>query len=488
MSAFRLEILLLLLICWSCTSNDNGIKVTIFKEENFQGDKYEGLSTENCAIIPDDFRLNQGSILTSGCVAFHYGRNCSISSSAGFVVQSREKSLEEAVRLSSSNTWKKEEMIGSYRDCWGLELEKLHDLYYNIYGSHKSVGGICECNNEHSGIYNHAQLNGKCFKFYQSLHCSGEHKVMKGLYFDFDVSPQYTSYEPCHIPLGCGKLTMMAFNLEPALDINSFGGTVKNVAIDVKQTFINDGPGLMEERYGVQRTLTETTTLKVSKSLRSLVKSSKSVTNIYQNGSIHKLAGSAKFGVASSPAAPVKGSADLTAEASRTATDDLEKVIADESKKEEEGNSTERTAHTIKTEKSFRVEKTVIIQPCTSYEVSSFVKMAENKEINYYMHFEITGVSTTGKRMAYADLQIGIESQINSEERFEVLHGHPRANNVTVVVQLRIQLVANLGMNSVVTGIGAPLEECQRRIEHCNCCDSDENETDETVLQNDSDK
>ncbi|CAL8143420.1 unnamed protein product [Orchesella dallaii] len=465
MSTVRLEILLLLLLCWNCTSSGKELKkVTIFKEENFQGEKYERLSSENCTNLPEDLQLIQGSILTSGCVTFHTTENCS--SYTGFVVQSREKSLEEALRLSSSYWWSGR-VIASYKNCKGLENNKTHDAEMNLYNGLTPARDICGCINEPSGILSHAKLYGNCFKFYQSLDCSGEHTVMKGLTFYFHVRPDYTSYEPCQIPLGCGKLTMMAFNIEPAQDINSFGGTIKNVAIDVKQTFINDGPGTMEESYEVQRNLTETTTLKVSKSLRSLSKSSKSVTTTYQNGSIDKVAGGGTIGVTGPSASPVKGSVDLSVDASKTVKKNLEKVIADESKTEKESSSAEGNAHTIKTEKSFRVEKTIIIQPCTSYEVSSYVKMAENAEINYYMQFEITGVSTTGKRMAYEDLQIGIESQINSEERLEVLHGHPRANNVTVVVQLRIQLVANVGMNSVVTGIGAPLEDCQRRIEYC---------------------
>ncbi|CAL8143421.1 unnamed protein product [Orchesella dallaii] len=375
MSTFRLEIVLLLLICWNCTSSGKEIKkVTIFKEENFQGEKYERLSSENCTNLPEDLQLRQGSILTSGCVTFYVDKDCTGGPVIGFVVQSREKSLEEALRL-----------------C---------------------------------------------------------------------------------------QLSMMAFNLEPALDVNSFGGTIKNVAIDVKQTFINDGPGTMEERYEVERTVKETATFRVSKSLRNLVKSSNSVNTTYENGTSGGFAAGFDGSVNTPKVGPASGTVMGGIHASEKLTTKLEQVITDETKSEKEGSATNGTDRGISTERSFKVEKTIIVQPCTSYEVSSFVKMSKNVEIDYYMHFEITGVTTTGQQMTYENLQIGIESQTNSEEGLEVLHGHPRANNVTVVVQLRIQLIANLGMNSVVTGKGVPLKECQRRIAHCNCCDSDEDETD----------
>ncbi|CAL8134508.1 unnamed protein product [Orchesella dallaii] len=459
------------------------------------GEKLEVTTSASCTNLPDEFQLTEGSLMTSGCVAIYAFNNC-YNGEYGIIFTLEKTSIGQLLQkfrdvkdfYGDGIYYPKGFKIWSLRDCTELEQNPFADMDYyvnqfvfyeeNYFDNDRrrveKFRNICECTrlpNFDDLNWQHAALtHGNCFKFYKSVDCSGEvadrFEILEKNY----IHEGRQSFEPCHIPTACANLRAKIFNLEPAFDLSNLAGTLKNVAIDVKQTFINDGSGTMEESYEVERVLKERAEFRYSDALRQLVVNANSVQMSEEEDFQCSVGRSVSFGFETVDKEAGAGASSLYTLAARRKLalnfrNGLTKAFLNES----ETSTDKKHIYGIETIKRFKVEKQILVQPCTRYEVTSFINIAEKVEIWYHMHFEITGVTKNGTQLTSDDLRLGLNRNVGPDERLVVLDGHPRENNHTLVVESDVKLMANYGMNSVVNGVGEPIKSCMEKIKQWKC-------------------
>ncbi|CAL8149050.1 unnamed protein product [Orchesella dallaii] len=445
------------------------------------GEKLEVTTSASCTNLPDEFQLTEGSLMTSGCVAIYAFNNC-YNGEYGIIFTLEKTSIGQLLQkfrdvkdfYGDGIYYPKGFKIWSLRDCTELEQNPFADMDYyvnqfvfyeeNYFDNDRrrveKFRNICECTrlpNFDDLNWQHAALtHGNCFKFYKSVDCSGEvadrFEILEKNY----IHEGRQSFEPCHIPTACANLKANIFNLEPAFDLSNLDGTLRDVAIDVKQTFINDGPGVMEEAYEVERVLTERAEFHYSKAFKQLVSNANSVETTSENGTETNYGGKLSLGfkAAGKGTGGPSGSALVTGEASEKITEEFRTGLTNAFQNDSEATIGNKAKYGIETTRTFRVEKQILVQPCISYDVVSFIKIAEDVKVVYRVLFEITGVTKNGTHLTIEDLRLGIGRYSWTGERLVILDGHVRENNETLVAESNVILQANYGLNSVVDATG----------------------------------
>ncbi|CAL8146400.1 unnamed protein product [Orchesella dallaii] len=106
---------------------------------------------------------------------------------------------------------------------------------------------------------------------------------------------------------------------------------------------------------------------------------------------------------------------------------------------------------TVKHKKEFRIQKKLVVPPCTTYEVNSFVTMSENVEILYRVEMKITA------QLGFRGMKSGEFSKYF--ETFEVLNGIDE-NDLSVSVVTTAKVKLTYVVDTEYNAISTPLLDC----------------------------
>ncbi|CAL8134504.1 unnamed protein product [Orchesella dallaii] len=255
-------------------------------------------------------------------------------------------------------------------------------------------------------------------------------------------------------------LNAVVFNVEPTFNKSSFG-TLTEIAVDAKQTFINNGTSTIVELYEVGRHLTERVEFELSEGFRSLISVAETVKSVTEKKVVDKI----RAGLDLSISIPVEPGLNLNLGCSKTFSADFTKtftkVVKATIEDENEKNLEKSKFKSVETTQRLLVRKTINVPACTKYEVSSFVQVADNIEILYNVQFEITGRFKSSQRMTSDEIVLAISKQPRPNGRLQFIADHPRANKFSAIATSKLKIKARFGMNSVAHGEGSPMPGCE---------------------------
>ncbi|ODM90151.1 hypothetical protein Ocin01_16531 [Orchesella cincta] len=406
---------------------------TVFEEPDFKGYMYEGSTNGGCTDVPDPSRNCIGSMKTTDCIVIYEYTQCHGRSDKhngyGIVITSDEhnftsRNFERLHRLSK---------IASFRDC--TQLEKDSQVHLDFYDGHflpfLTYRNVCTCTLLPNAIRHSADtvtlnllLYGKCVNLHYEDNCNDK-PFQIGKYGETGNvdTGSYQSFKPCKLPQHCVIMNAVLTQLEPLNDIINLQNLTNTVTIGATETFRNNGGGTLEEDYSVEKDIEENFQFGFAKEFS-------------QMNSISFDVG-VKIGVKSSfMGGLVSASAEIQEGLS--------------TKYQSTSSSTETKEYGVKRTTKFKVDKKVIIPPCTEYKVGSTVQVAKDVEIDYRVEYKITGFIQPNIKMKSTEIRayLGGMKYIKDVDEF------------TVLAETTALMKATFGLETFADAKGAIIAPC----------------------------
>jgi len=211
--------------------------------------------------------------------------------------------------------------------------------------------------------------------------------------------------------------------VEPLQDFNLDPNSITTMSLAASQHFKNDGPSTIIKRYKAEETVQQTATFEFSNSVRKLEAISIEVGN--------KMT--------------VSGGIPLIGETS------VETEIRTAVQKENEKTQTETQSSSTTKSKSFSVDEEILVDSCTEYEVSSFVQIASDVEINYKILYNVSGwVSEKNRTMSAQE----VKKQLRG---IEYVRDEGEYN---VIAEGKAKFKTSYGLKTFLNATGRHISDC----------------------------
>lgn len=300
---------------------------------------------------------------------------------------------------------------------------------------------------------------GNCVTVYASGTCSGNETMdipggQNGYSQNLPQLGYYVrSLSACGTRRACVTLKsrITKFKLIPNPSRAAAQSIAQNVDLGTKTYFYNNGSATLTQEYEAKRTVRETTTMKMSKTISSMssfeVDAGAEVeVGTGEDEDEDECEEQRRNGRRAEEEDKCEDK-DITIKLQGKLSGSLSKAYSTESPPE-----TEEYSYTHEEETTFSVKQRFQVPPCVQYEVSSTISMVENYPVIYEVYAMITGESSGAKMTA--EEVAGQVDEMTFVEYFD---------EYTAIFKRTETMTANLGVETIISGGGSDLPGCDKR-------------------------
>jgi len=120
---------------------------------------------------------------------------------------------------------------------------------------------------------------------------------------------------------------------------------------------------------------------------------------------------------------------------------------------------TETKSYEYRESSDFKIAKQIIVPPCTEYNITSYVSIAENVVFNYRVEFKLTGVLEPGIQMSSTEIRAFVKDVKIVKD----------LDDFTVIAEATAMLKATFGYETVIDASGLVSDECINLEKQCTC-------------------
>jgi len=107
----------------------------------------------------------------------------------------------------------------------------------------------------------------------------------------------------------------------------------------------------------------------------------------------------------------------------------------------------------------FKVAKQITVPPCTEYNITASVGIAENVVFNYRIEFQLTGILESGLRMSSKQIRSFAKDLTFLRD----------LDDCTVIAEASAEIEVTFGQETVIDASGLVSDECINLEKHCTC-------------------
>lgn len=275
---------------------------------------------------------------------------------------------------------------------------------------------------------------GNCISVYPNPTCSGDPVEIPGGQNGLSQNlPELGFFirgvSACGVRRACVRLSSEIFKFEFELDTGKAAENIKSKMLDLatKTTFYNNGSATVFQEYEARKKVRESTTVSLSTSITKMHSSSVSST-------------------VTSSTSETGFNLGIYKQTTKV-TDTLKETYASQ----KSGTETESGSYTHEVESEFAVKQVIEVPPCVEYEIFSKVEVVENLPIIYDVYTKVTGESS-GRRMTAEE----VSNQVDELTFVEII------DEYTAVYKSRHSLMANIGVDTKISGEGKIIPGCRK--------------------------